>query len=394
MSTVLSPKRSRPEPRNLGGVGVVTFPIVTAGFEPLLRLIDVIYPMADMVFVITGGAGSALLQYRTYDRCVVDSVDHEESQSAAMRVLHFTATQFKIILKLVRRAKFVSFWLFYQGGDYVLLPVLFAKLSRRPVVIVMPSSQVNIMRAKKDALARPARLLVETTLRLADRIVTFSPRLVEEWQLGKVRDKVVFLNHPLGWDAISIKPLSERQRIVGYVGRFSEEKGLPEFVESISLILEKDQNLLFWILGDGHLREQIEATLARKSLNDRVKLLGWVPHEDLPRYLSELKLLVIPSYTEGIPNIMIEAMLCETPVLSTKVGSAPVYIQDGETGFLMDTNEPPIIAKNCVRALDAPNSERLVKKARDIALANFSYETVREGWRKVLSSLLDERRRA
>jgi glycosyltransferase involved in cell wall biosynthesis len=391
MSTSLSLKRSSNESRRLGAVGVVTFPLVSAGLEPLMGMTDVIYPITDGMFVITGGAGSALLAHRTYDRCVVDSVDHKGGRSAVMRILHFTATQCKIISKLVRRAKFVSFWLFYQGGDYMLLPMVVAKLSKKPIVLVLSGSQINIMSAQKDPLTMSARWLIETTMWLADRITVFSPRLIEEWNLGNVEDRVVFLHHPIEFDEVSVTPLVERKTIVGYVGRFSEEKGPLEFVEAISLVLERDPEVRFHMIGEGRLREQVEATLASKRLNDRVKLMPWVPHEQLPQYLSELKLLVIPSYTEGIPNIMIEAMLCETPVLSTKVGSAPVYIQDGVTGFLMETNEPQCIAKNVIRALHASNSEELVKKAHHVATANFSLEAVREGWWGMLHDLLDER---
>ena len=234
----LSPKRSRNESRRLGAVGVVTFPLVSAGLTPLLHMTDTVYPITDGMVVITGGAGSALLAHRTYDQCVVDSVDHRESGSTVMRVLHFTATQFKIISKIVRRAKSVSFWLFYQGGDHLLLPMVVARLSKKPIVLVLAGSQINTMSAKKDPLMMPARWLVETTMRLADRIAVFSPRLVEEWNLGKVADRLVFLHQQVGFDEVSViaKPLVDRESIIGYVGRFSEEKGPLEFVESISLM--------------------------------------------------------------------------------------------------------------------------------------------------------------
>ena len=392
MCTALSPKRSRNESRRLGAVGVVTFPLVSAGLTPLLHMTDTVYPITDGMVVITGGAGSALLAHRTYDQCVVDSVDHTESGSTVMRVLHFTATQFKIISKIVRRAKSVSFWLFYQGGDHLLLPMVVARLSKKPIVLVLAGSQINTMSAKKDPLMMPARWLVETTMRLADRIAVFSPRLVEEWNLGKVADRLVFLHQQVGFDDVSViaKPLVDRESIIGYVGRFSEEKGPLEFVESISLMLDREQDVRFHIIGDGHLREQIETSLADKSFIDRVKLISWVPHEQLPQYLSELKLLVIPSYTEGLPNIMVEAMLCETPVLSTAVGAVPDYLQDGVTGFLMETNEPQSIARNCIRALHAPNLEEIVKKAHYLAAANFSHEAVTEDWLRMLRGLLDE----
>lgn len=92
--------------------------------------------------------------------------------------------------------------------------------------------------------------------------------------------------------------------------------------------------------GDGELKESIAASLQEQGVTARVELPGWISHDDLPRYLNQLRLLVLPSYTEGLPNIMLEAMACGTPVLATPVGAIPDVIIDGRTGFVMDNMTP------------------------------------------------------
>ena len=80
--------------------------------------------------------------------------------------------------------------------------------------------------------------------------------------------------------------------------------------------------------------------LIGSHVNKNVTLVGWISHDELPSYLNMLKLLVVPSYTEGLPNIVIEAMSCGTPVLATPVGGVPDLIEDGITGFILEDNFP------------------------------------------------------
>ena len=126
--------------------------------------------------------------------------------------------------------------------------------------------------------------------------------------------------------------------------------------------------------GDGPLKELIEASLQKGGVTARVDLPGWISHDDLPGYLNQLRLLVLPSYTEGLPNIMLEAMACGTPVLATPVGAIPDVIIDGKTGFIMENNSPECIAENVKRALDSPDLERIAEAGRRFVEENFTFE--------------------
>jgi len=72
-------------------------------------------------------------------------------------------------------------------------------------------------------------------------------------------------------------------------------------------ILKSKNGINFLIAGDGKLRDDIITNLNKYNLKENVELNYWIPHDDLPQFLNRLKLLVIPSYTEGLPNVMIEA---------------------------------------------------------------------------------------
>lgn len=127
--------------------------------------------------------------------------------------------------------------------------------------------------------------------------------------------------------------------------------------------------------------------MEKNNLNDKVKPAGWIPHDELPDYRNGLKLLVLPSYTEGLPNIMLEAMACGTPVLATSVGGIPDVIKDGETGFIMENNSPECIAENVMRVLNHPNLDKIVKNARKLVEKEFTYEAAVGRYRMILKEL-------
>ena len=160
------------------------------------------------------------------------------------------------------------------------------------------------------------------------------------------------------------------------------------FVKAIPEILKERNDLEFLICGGGALFEAIKAELKNNGSCDKVTLTGWIPHEKLSESLNELKLLVLPSYTEGLPNLMLEAMACGTPVLATSVGAIPDVIKDGETGFIMDNNSPECIAKRVISVLECPYLNRIVKNARELVETEYTYEAAVERYRRVLKDLL------
>jgi glycosyltransferase involved in cell wall biosynthesis len=150
--------------------------------------------------------------------------------------------------------------------------------------------------------------------------------------------------------------------------------------------LKKQSDISLLIGGDGQLRSDVENYLREKNL-DNVNLVGWIPHEKLPNYLNQLKLIVLPSYTEGLPNIMLEAMACGTPVLATPVGSMVDVIKDCETGFIMENNSPECITNNVIRALEYPDIDIVAKNAKEFVMKEFTFERTFVTYKKILDRI-------
>ena len=133
--------------------------------------------------------------------------------------------------------------------------------------------------------------------------------------------------------------------------------------------------------------------MQRNGTYNKVKLTGWISHDELPNYFNEMRLLVLPSYTEGLPGIVLEAMACGTPVLVTPVGGVPDLIRDGGTGFIMEDNSPESIAKNVIRALKHPGLDEISHSARKLIEQEYTYEVMVEKCRHALEELMKRGKR-
>jgi glycosyltransferase involved in cell wall biosynthesis len=177
---------------------------------------------------------------------------------------------------------------------------------------------------------------------------------------------------------------SPRTYGIGFVGRFSEEKGILQFIGALPGVLSGGRNgMRVAVIGDGELRGAVEAAVGAALPGRRVECPGWVPPEELPAYLQAIRLIVVPSVKEGLPNIVLESMASGCIVLATPVGGVPDLVRDGETGFLLGGNSPEAIEKGIVRALDHPDPDGITGKARMLIADKYSYDAAVERYREV-----------
>ncbi len=120
--------------------------------------------------------------------------------------------------------------------------------------------------------------------------------------------------------------------LVGMVGCFKPQKSPLDFVKIASEVLKKAKKAHFIMVGDGELREEVEEERERRSLKERLHLLGW--RRDMPAIMKALDVLVLPSLWEGLPRVIPEAMASGKPVVASSIDGAKDIIRDGETGFL------------------------------------------------------------
>lgn len=170
--------------------------------------------------------------------------------------------------------------------------------------------------------------------------------------------------------------------IVGGAGRFSPEKGFPVLVEAAAQVCQAYPEAGFVLFGEGPERAKMEQRLRELGLSEQVRLPGF--RDDLDRLLPALDVVVLPSYTEGLPNAALEAAAARVPVVATAVGGTPEIVRDRENGFLVPAREPDLMAERIGRLLDDEKlrgqmglgGRRLVEKEYSFAGQAGAYEAM------------------
>ena len=319
------------------------------------------------------------------------------------KLARFLLIHLMYLWSFFKTAKKVDVIVLSQTADYPLLVMLLGKLMGKRIIDFVGGfriflSQV-VLKSKTTKLRKIASMYgiigLKISSRIVDRVVLISSRLINTNPFNKLRGKVcIALNFPSKkfYEEFKIrKKYNERGMVVGYVGKFTLAKGVYNFalaMRNISVRLPKVQAIFV-----GDYRNSEPPSLGVKIIEmfkgyDNVMFVGEVPHEEVAGYLNEMKLLVLPSYSEGLPHVILEAMACGTPVLATPVGAIPDVIKDGVNGFLLESNDPKHIAEKIIELLDKPDLlEKVSVNAYNYVRENFSFEKTLDAWRKILSEL-------
>jgi glycosyltransferase involved in cell wall biosynthesis len=140
--------------------------------------------------------------------------------------------------------------------------------------------------------------------------------------------------------------------VVAVVGRLSPEKGHSYFVEAMAQVARAIPGAQGLIVGDGQEEERLRAKVATMELGPAICFAGY--RRDMDRIYSAIDLLVLPSLSEGLPNVALEAMAHGCPVVGTRVGGVPEAVEDGVSGLLVAPADGHALAQATVTLLRNP----------------------------------------
>lgn len=364
-------------------IGVIARPLAGIENAPLIRFLKVLSFLSDDILVISGTNNVPMES--GLSNISIEELDYCPSGESYNKIIAFIRTDLELFIKMLKFSRSVDVWYFFTGGDTA-LPMISAKITGKKIVMVLAASAAeNVTILQNRFYETIVRSFSNLAASFSDCIVVYSPMFITKWNLEKYRNKILIAHeHHFDFIKFSITtPISDRDNIIGYVGRLSHEKGIENFIQAAPAIHKKDPSLKIIIIGDGPLRESLKNFIFEENLEQSVKMIGWVKNEQLPSYLNQMKMLILPSFTEALPNVVLEAMACGTPVLVTRVGALPDIIDDHNNGFILKNNTPNQITDDCLRIIHCNNLESIVNSARGYVTENFNFETAVKLFRKV-----------
>jgi glycosyltransferase involved in cell wall biosynthesis len=182
-----------------------------------------------------------------------------------------------------------------------------------------------------------------------------------------------------------------RERLVLAVGRLSREKAHLDLIQAFKRLRETnaDSSLKLVIVGDGPERARLEA--AAESFKERVVFTGQL--SDVQPFYALADVFVLPSHSEGSPNVLLEAMAANVPIVATAVGGVPEMVADNESALLVPPNEPPSLAAAISSLLtDKDRAQRLATNAANLVDTQYDPEHYVRALVKIYREVIEGRR--
>ncbi|MCG6962561.1 MAG: glycosyltransferase family 4 protein [Acidobacteria bacterium] len=179
-----------------------------------------------------------------------------------------------------------------------------------------------------------------------------------------------------------------------FIGRFSRHKGVGHLVRAMPEIARTHPQARLALIGFGPEEANIRRAVAEAGLEDRVRLVGPIPHSEVPVWLASADLVVLPSEkVEGLGVALLEALASGTPVVGSRVGGIPDVIRDGVTGLLCAPADPQDLAAKCTRLLgDEELRRRTTEEGRKLVTQAFSWERIASRFDDIFRELLEAQR--
>lgn len=238
-------------------------------------------------------------------------------------------------------------------------------------------------------------------LNFADKVVAVSHGQRDKiLALGANADRVVVIHNAINLEKIPEAGWRQQLRqelgvpqdafVVASAGRLSPEKNYGTLVEVARQAIQHNANIYFVIFGEGVLRGELERSIGAAGLCGHFLLPGF--RKDLQELLHGIDVFMLPSLTEGLPNVVLEAFAVCKPVVATRVGGTPEVVQEGVSGFLTEPDEPELMARHILDLADNPNlCHRMGKAGYEYIQEHFSFESQTREYEQLYMNVLKMR---
>lgn len=279
-----------------------------------------------------------------------------------------------------------DYWPFWESSFYIFI----SKMFHRKVVLHIHATSFDKFYQNSNSLIKH---LIKRTLNITDKTIVLSSRsksffakLVPEHRLKVIPNSVkcaLFNNETQR----HVKSNVVKVLFIG--GTEAKRKGMYDVLRAIPIVAEKyGSNILFVFVGKCDV-EKIKAICKEKNISDYVEILGYIETEEKVKVIVSSDIYVLPSYSEGLPVTILEAMAAGLPIISTPVGSIPEVIEEGVNGYLIKPGDYYGLAeKILILAKDAHLRQTMGKKNVEKIKTQYNEKIVMQKLKDVYNSFL------
>ena len=242
----------------------------------------------------------------------------------------------KVTDRLIELARVLTGWL--PGGlghVNVAVSMLFAGISGSSTADAAGIGKILIPAMQKEGY----------DTRFAVAISSFGKSQLSRWADFSAWERLHVVHcgiEPARFDAPASVPQGALR--LAAIGRFVEQKGQMILLQSLGEVVKTHPQVHLSLIGDGEMRADLEAAITDLGLQSNVTLTGWLPEAGVRQALAESHALVMPSFAEGLPMVVMEAMAAARPVIATYIAGTPELVQDGKTGWMVPAGDADALA--------------------------------------------------
>jgi teichuronic acid biosynthesis glycosyltransferase TuaC len=225
-----------------------------------------------------------------------------------------------------------------------------------------------------------------STIAGADALITVSEAMRQAAisQFGAAPDRVQTIVNGFNTSVFHPRPQAPLRAALGipseaelivYVGRFVEAKGMRELLAAFTRLAAASPRRMLALVGDGVMREELAARVTASGLSDRIRLPGGLPPDQVAQWICASDVLTLPSWSEGYPNVVVEAVACGRPVVATDVGGTREILNE-TNGILVPPRDIDALAQALARALTAPWDHGAIAAAMRRGWSDVARETL------------------
>jgi len=333
--------------------------------------------MLGTAFETRGGIAAAINAYRAqglFERWPIDYVATHCDGGAVRKLLTAIKALLRVILLLARHRRVVmhvhsashaSFW---RKSIFMAI----AMAAKCPVIFHLHGG--GFERFYEAQCGNAGRRIIRLVLDRTTCVIVLS----ERWRawITRVTENQRIVCIPNSVAAIEERPGSKRENLVMFLGRLERSKGIFDLLDTISGLRGPVPDVRLVCAGEGNL-ESAARYARRLGIEDAVRFTGWIGPTEKQSLMRRAAIFVLPSYAEGLPMSLLEAMASGLPVVATAVGGIPDVVTDGVDGLLFTPGDTATLQRLLRRLMHEPKlGMRIAMAARETVRLRFSTDRV------------------